>query len=341
MAASVKRLWKGLQARLTPRLRPLDKDVGCYSYGKLTREQVAWAYRLFLDREPESEEVISAKLSAWSTTKELRIDIMSSPEFRLHNPALALTNDRNIVIKELDCQLRLFIDLSDHAIGMNIIRGRYEQDEIKFAKEHLMEGHTAIDIGANIGFFTVTMASLVGSSGKVYAFEPLDSNADLLEHSIIENSFADRVVLERAAAGGFSGSAQLLFPTSTLNSGGAYLFQEGMEAPGGHETRAIPLIALDDYVFRRPVRFIKMDVEGAEPLVLRGATKILQQDRPLILSELHPLQLEKVSRCTPAQFVSAMRGYGYECYMLEHGELGGKIANEQFSALRSVVFLPE
>jgi FkbM family methyltransferase len=189
--------------------------------GALTRDHVIWAYRLLLDREPENEDVIGPKLAGSRDTAELRHHLMTSAEFQQKNRDYAHTNDRTVVIKELDAGLRLFVDLSDHVIGLNIVRGRYEDEEIRFVRAVLRPGDIAIDAGAHIGFFTMHMAACVGPTGKVYAFEPLDANADLFERSIAENRFADRVVFQRAAVGRRSGTAMLTFPVETLNSGGA------------------------------------------------------------------------------------------------------------------------
>src|SRR5205814_5751205 len=131
----------------------------------LTREHVVWAYRLLLDREPENEQVIGAKLAGSRETRELRHHLMTSAEFQQKNRDYAHTNDRTIVIKEID-GVRLFVDLADHVIGLNIVRGTYERDEIHFATSVLRPGDTAIDAGAHIGFFTMQMAAAVGSSGK-------------------------------------------------------------------------------------------------------------------------------------------------------------------------------
>ena len=98
--------------------------------GALTREHVIWAYRLLLDRDPENEDVIGPKLAGSRNTAELRHHLITSAEFRDKNPDFAHTNDSTIVIKEIAPGVRLLIDLSDHVIGLNILRGRYEQDEI-------------------------------------------------------------------------------------------------------------------------------------------------------------------------------------------------------------------
>src|SRR5947207_14750968 len=123
--------------------------------------------------------------------------------------------------------VRLLVALADHVIGLNIVRGGYEAAEVEFVRRLLRPGDVAIDAGAHIGFFTMQMAAMVGAAGKVYAFEPFDPNAELLERSIVENRFDDRVVFRRAAVGSTSGTATLTFPVETLNSGGAYLLRYG------------------------------------------------------------------------------------------------------------------
>ena len=307
----------------------------------LTREHVVWAYRLLLDRDPESEDVIGPKLAGARTTAELRHHLITSAEFRDKNPDFAHTNDPTVVIKEIAPGVRLLLDLSDHVIGLNILRGHYEQDEIRFVRGLLQPGDAAIDAGAHIGFFTMHMAAAVGPSGRVYAFEPLDRNADLLERSIGENGFTDRVRFQRAAVGAAAGTATLTFPNETLNSGGAYLLRDGSAPLAGNEKKAVPLVALDGLDLRRPIRFIKMDVEGAEPQVLRGAARILQEDRPVILSEIHPAQLERASGVTAAQFLAQLTAFGYRAHHLANGAIGEPIDTAPADAMISAVFLPQ
>lgn len=310
----------------------------------LTRDHVVWAYRLLLDREPESEDVIGPKLAGSRTARELRHHLMTSAEFQEKNRDYAHTNERTIVIKELSSAsgvVRLFVDLADHAIGLNIIRGRYEEDELAFARHVLRPGDIAIDAGAHIGFFSMQMAAAVGPNGKVYAFEPLDSNAELLERSIAENGFDGRVTFRRAAVGAVSGGATVTFSRETLNSGGAYLLRDGSEALTGHQKQHVPVTALDTIELRRPVRFIKMDVEGAEPLVLRGAARLLRSDRPVILSELHDVQLRRVSGITATQFLDLVRQMGYRAHSLDGGTIGPPIESASDDVVRSIVLIAE
>ena len=304
--------------------------------GGLTRDHVVWAYRLLLDRDPENEDVIAPKLAGSRDTRELRHHLITSAEFREKNPDFAHTNDPTIVIKEIAPGVRLFIDLSDHVIGLNILRGGYEREEIEFVRSVLSAGDTAIDVGGHIGFFTMEMAAMVGPTGAVYSFEPYGPNADLLERSIDENRFEDRVTFQRAAVGATTGTATLTFPAETLNSGGAYLLRAGTSPLTGNQKADVPLVALDDVKVRGRVRLIKMDVEGAEPQVIRGAARVLAEHQPIILSELHPTQLQRASGVTADQFLDQMRAVGYRARTVA----GAPLAHAPVDALISVVLEP-
>jgi FkbM family methyltransferase len=306
----------------------------------LTRDHVVWAYRLLLDRDPENEDVIGPKLAGSRDTAELRRHLMTSAEFQQKNRDYAHTNDRTLVIKELEPGVRLFVDLADHVIGLNIVRGQYEVGEIRYVRTVLQPGDVVVDAGAHIGFFTMHMAALVGDAGAVYAFEPFAANADLLERSVRENRFDGRVIVERAAVGAGTGQATLTFPVETLNSGGAYLLRDGTAPPAGNRTERVPVVALDDRPLRRPVRLIKMDVEGAEPLIIKGARTLLRDDRPIVLSELHPTQLDRASGISAEGFLSSMRGVGYRAHLLEDGRVGASLDRAPADALVSIVLLP-
>jgi FkbM family methyltransferase len=317
--------------------------------GGLTREHVIWAYRLLLDRDPENEDVIGPKLAGSRTTAELRHHLITSAEFRDKNPDFAHTNDPTVVIKEIAPGVRLCLDLSDHVIGLNILRGRYEEDEIRFVRRVLKPGDSAIDVGAHIGYFTMQMAAAVGPDGHVYAFEPFDTNADLLEQSIGENRFADRVRFQRAAVGAAAGTAALTFPVETLNSGGAYLLREGTAPLAGNRTKQVPVVALDTLGLQHPVRLIKIDVEGAEPQVMRGAARLLEDDRPVMLCELHPTQLERASGVTADAFLDQMRALGYRAHSLRRDKaesgpyeemLGPVVDRAPAEALVSIALVP-
>ena len=306
----------------------------------LTPDHVRWAYRLLLDREAENDVVISQKLAGSADTRQLRRHIMTSGEFKEKNRDYAHSNARVIVIKELEeSGPRLFVDLSDHEIGLRIIRDDYEPEAIALLKRLVRPGDVAVDVGAHVGYFTVNLAAAVGEHGHVYAFEPFPPNADLLRRSIKENGYENRVSLRGSAAGARSERAWLAFARETLNTGGAYLLSAIHSRTEGHDTLPIDVVALDDLPLRRPVRFVKMDCEGAEPQVLAGARQVIGHDRPTILTELHPAQLERVSQTTPAAFLQAVREMGYEARMLADGQ-PGPLVTEPINDVTMVVLQP-
>jgi FkbM family methyltransferase len=307
----------------------------------LTRDHVVWAFRLLLDREPENEQVVQAKLHGLSSTRQLRAEFVTSAEYLEKNRDFAQSNERNLVIKALASGVRLVVDLADHAIGLNILRGHFEHNELAFARSVVGAGDHVLDCGAHIGLFAIHLASWVGPSGSVHAFEPFDENAACLALSIDENGFGDRVVLERAAVGETPGTLQLTFAPNALNTGGAFLQRAGAPIPHGHDSRSVAVHALDRYPLPRPIRFMKIDVEGAEPLVMRGGERLLREDRPVIVSELHPFQLRTVSDVSAADYLALMRGLGYRCRALaEGGVLGDEVGAVAEDAVVSVVFVP-
>lgn len=312
---------------------------------QLDRQSIVWAYRVLLDRDPESEQAIAAMQTACGSTQDLRRAIMVSQEFRGKNPEdLARTPESTVVIAQLHGSLRLFVDLSDIVIGLNVARGRYEQSELAFVRGAVESGQTVLDIGANIGFFSIAMGELAGPKGHVYAFEPVAQNADLLERSIHENRMEERITLKRVTVGDEDGERQLVtlgLESGALNSGGAYLLPPEMAPPPGHEMRTVPIVTIDRQNLRSPVSFIKIDVEGAEPLAFRGARGLLQSDRPVILSEINPTQLQRVSGCTPSEFISEMKTFRYGCFVLENGRPTDPVTHWNSSSVRSVVFLPD
>ena len=132
------------------------------------------------------------------------------------------------------------------------------EDEIKFVRHLLNPGDHVMDIGANYGVYTLSMARAVGASGRVWSFEPASETANLLAAGISANEFS-QVVLERYAVSSTSGVAKLsLNDNSELNA-----LLAGPPDSGRHEE--VPLVTLDGFMDRAELKhldFLKMDAEG-------------------------------------------------------------------------------
>ena len=138
------------------------------------------------------------------------------------------------------------------------------EDEIKFLRRLLQPGQKVVDIGANYGAYTLSMARTVGPTGCVWAFEPASSTARLLAEGIAVNGFS-QIVLERCALSSTPGTAQLsLDQNSELNA-----LVHGMSSTGATET--VVVSTLDACLERhgwRDIEFIKIDAEGEEANIL-------------------------------------------------------------------------
>lgn len=161
----------------------------------------------------------------------------------------------------------------------------YEPSTFKFLKEHTPIGGTVIDLGAHIGLFSVVAARLVGPGGKVFAFEPTAFTRGVLEQTIKLNGVSDRVEARSEAVGETTGTANFFDSGDELSVSNS-LISYGSLSRSGTEVK---VSSLDEFVATRGahVDFLKIDVEGAELQVLRGAEKTFEM-RPFVSLGLHP-----------------------------------------------------
>ncbi len=123
-----------------------------------------------------------------------------------------------------------------------------------------------------------------------------------------------------------------------FNSGGAFIASSGSPTPLEHRRTRVTKVQLDALDMPRPISFIKLDIEGAEGLALRGAKELLLADRPRVLAEINPEQLLKVSGQNAGGLIAEMAGLGFECRRLEKGRPGERLRTAD--SLINVVFLP-
>lgn len=150
--------------------------------------------------------------------------------------------------------------------GLIYVFNEYE-DEAFFVQKFIKAGMTAIDIGANVGFFTLMMARLAGDSGRVHAFEPSRPTLEKLRRNIDENKLANITIHEVALSDREEERALHHDEDPSQNR-----FGQVVSPAGEEKVRCRPL---DVELGPSKVDFIKIDVEGAELLVFRGAQQLL------------------------------------------------------------------
>lgn len=162
--------------------------------------------------------------------------------------------------------------------------GTYEVPIQNIFTQHLKPGNVFYDIGANVGFFSIIAAKLVGDKGKVYAFEPGEGNASSIRHNARLNNFNHIEVIEKAVSH-TSGEGQLLL--AKYSGGHALATADAPPDLAGEVT--VDLVSIDDLIAQNkiaPPNFVKIDVEGAELDVLKGMTETIKTARPAIIYEV-------------------------------------------------------
>jgi FkbM family methyltransferase len=245
---------------------------------------------------------------------------------------------RTWVIKETQYGFRIWVALGERSISREIMLDRYERDEVAFVRATVKPGDRVVDVGANIGFYTALLATLVGPAGSVIACEPLDSVADALERTIAENAYGDRVTLHRVALDAQRGEVCLRHAPLTINAGAAYL-APAAALPAGHVDATVSTRTLDDVVGAGRCDFIKLDAEGAEPRIFAGAAGTLTRCRPIVLAELNPLLLNRVAGKTAGDVIAQLASYGYATRRLNGGPTD-RIERYDGAANVNVVFSP-
>jgi FkbM family methyltransferase len=180
--------------------------------------------------------------------------------------------------------------------------GTYEPEVQAEIRRHLKTGAIAIDVGANVGWHTLLMAACAGSTGRVYAFEPNDSTRRRLVSAVEANGLThvtveDRAVADRVGASGFRAPL----------AGHIWDGTGRLTAEPSQEATTIECTTLDAFVAERHIdrlAFLKIDVEGWELAVLRGARHALSALRPVVVFEYDPAYIsrsggaaEDVTRC--------------------------------------------
>lgn len=168
----------------------------------------------------------------------------------------------------------------------------YEQMLEAFYTRLLTPGDTCIDVGAHTGRHTLPMAHCVNPGGRVFAFEPIPAIAtDLREKLSASPDINGIVKLTQCALADVSGETD--FTLVSNNPGYSGLLPRHYDREEQTKIIRVTLCRLDDFVAEIPtVRYIKIDCEGAELRVLRGATLLLKRDRPIVSFECGDASLE-------------------------------------------------
>lgn len=203
-------------------------------------------------------------------------------------------------------------------LGREILRDEHFEDA--FRRDVLAAfkpGMTAIDIGANFGYYSVLFAQAVTRAGRVVAFEPNPVMLTELQHNLALNQFTN-VTVQPVALGDREGELEFCCPTPGREGHGSLRPNESFAVYQTIRVRCRPLDAVCDELRLPVVDLIKLDAEGAEMLVFKGATRLLSGPRrPLLFFECSELLCRTFGH-SAYDVLSLVAGHGYALRQIDH-----------------------
>jgi FkbM family methyltransferase len=195
--------------------------------------------------------------------------------------------------------------------------GEYEPGAVRLLAGALPSGSVVVDVGANIGFFTVALARVAGA--RVYAVEPMPGNVARLRRNVDANGLGGSVTVVAHALGDEPGELWLLPESAASETGNAAPAAPGVAGAVRVEVRRLDDVADESGIDRCDL--LKIDVEGAELAVLRGGEAFVRRFRPSIYLELNGFWMERAG-WTEEDLAALVKPWGYELRP-RHGRASG------------------
>jgi len=205
----------------------------------------------------------------------------------------------------------MYMDTKDDVMVPELLAyGVYEKKITELFNNLVKPGMVVIDIGANIGYYSLIAARLAGINGKVYAFEPEPNNYNILISNIEANNFSHIIMpIEKLVLNNY-GKTRLFIHRFNL---GAHSISKDNIATEGKGFVDMETVTIDDFFKTIPdkrVDLFKIDVEGAEGLVIKGAAETIKLNNPKIIMEFFPRLLRNAGT-EPADLLSDLKMYNF------------------------------
>lgn len=175
---------------------------------------------------------------------------------------------------------------------LSYILGRYEPHIVQVLAKHLEPGMVCFDVGAHIGYLSLTMSQLVGPNGKVVSFEASPTNYRALQANIQSNQIQNMQAIHKAVS---NQPEMVRFATFDYSLVGHIATDD---TPADGKIEEVEAVSIDDCIFNQGFRapdLIKIDVEGAEVKVFNGMLETLRYYRPIVLAEVRDAYMEELA----------------------------------------------
>ncbi len=269
--------------------------------------------RLFLPRFKQTKKLFGLKKAVGCIFKFVTPHLLK-PFHGLYWKYLQSISKSEYILRNIH-GYKMYLSLKDAGISKDLaINKTREELQTELVMKTVNNGMRILDIGANIGYYALMEASLVGPQGKVYAVEPSIENIKLLKKNIEVNRFENIIGTENIAISDKNSKARFyVSEKSNLNT---------LSNPNNSFNKLLKLkkdfvevqtLTVDKFLENKPaVDFIRMDVEGYEINIFKGMKKTLKSKHPLkIFFEAHPFLYDNPKNCVKS-YLSEFRKYGFE-----------------------------
>ncbi|MBW8049692.1 MAG: FkbM family methyltransferase [Cytophagales bacterium] len=205
---------------------------------------------------------------------------------------------------------KMYLDYKD---SLNLsIRGSHEPFTTEFVKTQINKNDIVIDLGANIGYYTLIFARCVGEGGVVFAFEPDPDNFQLLVKNVKVNGYHNVILINKAVSN-YTGKIKLYLSEDNY---GDHRIYKPLERRKSIE---IESIRLDDYFKDKniEINFIKMDIQGAEYGAIQGMSSILKKyEKIKMITEFWPIGLQQTD-IEPEDYINLLHKTGFKVFCVD------------------------
>ena len=212
------------------------------------------------------------------------------------------------------------LDITEYLQAHLYVFGDYELPTIRFLRNILKTDSVCLDVGAQMGYLTLAMATSASRQTIVHSFEPESNNAERFRENVSLNALTN-VTLHQTAVSTVDGTLKLYLSNDRNAGTHSTVYIESNVSPDFVE---IPSTTLETFVRQqclKTVDLIKIDVEGAEIDVINGAIEVLRQHKPVVIMELSD-HLQQARGKTCSEFKQFMMSFGYNAYFInEDGTL--------------------
>jgi FkbM family methyltransferase len=229
------------------------------------------------------------------------------------------------------------VELSQLTSRLIYLFGTSEPEETKTLKSLVSRGFISMDVGANVGEYSLRLARLTGETGHVHSFEPSPECFEVLSQNVSRNGLGERVHIHKIALSDYCGTAVLQMD----RDGARNTIAPNARLPEPRGEIRVPCTTVDAFVERRgiaKVDLMKIDAEGAELAILQGSRETLSRCKPVILAEVRADLSDRFS-ASREEIFEYMRSCGYSVYSPRGKKIPWDILERQEAS--NFFFLPD